>query len=460
MGNIKVLIANNYLLVEPSLYFNNLCKIEVYCPSSKEEWIRKIRGVNILIVEGNIRIPKEIISASNELKMIQTISIGYDKIDALMQDPNIEDISCDGINLPIYIFHRNPMFGEIPTNIKFETAQELDSFVMKLSQKCNRTVSIAAPLMDGSLSDGSRVQITYGKDIARRGSNFTIRKFFKIPLTPIDLINLNTLDPMMLAYLWLSIENQNSVLIAGSTATGKTTLLNALSLFIEPNLKIVSIEDTAELQLPHINWVPQVARTGFGPKKYGEISLYDLLKATLRQRPDYLIVGEVRGAEASVLFQAMSTGHPGLSTLHADSVNAVIDRLTNKPINLPLTLLQNLDIIIFITRVKKENKITRRVEKIIEVEGYDSQTGSLKTNEVFVWNSSKDEFISRKSSLSNKIAQRYGWSEQEVSDELLRRMHLLIWMLNSGLYHFTDVSKIIKMYYTNPEKLYQIMSHG
>ncbi len=387
-------------------------------------------------------------------------TIGLDKINALMEDPNIEDISCDGVGLPVYIFHRNPMYGEIPTNIIFNEKDALDSFVMKLAQKCHRTISVASPLMDGSLEDGSRVQITYGTDIARRGSNFTIRKFFKIPLTPVDLINLNTIDPMMLAYLWLAIENQKSILIAGSTATGKTTLLNSLSLFIEPNQKIVSIEDTAELRLPHINWMPQVARTGFGPKKYGEISLYDLLKAALRQRPDYLIVGEVRGKEASVLFQAMATGHPGLSTLHADSINAVIDRLTTRPINLPAAILQNLDIIIFITRVKKDNKITRRVEKIIEVENYDFSKNKLNVNEVFVWIPAKDKFMSKESSILKQIAEINGWSEQQVNNEILRRMHILIWMLKKKIYHFEDVSRVIKMYYTNPEKLYGIMNNG
>ncbi len=387
-------------------------------------------------------------------------TIGFDKIDALMQDPNIEDISCDGIGLPIYIFHRNPSYGEIPTNISFNSKDALDKFVMKLAQKCNRTISVAAPLMDGTLEDGSRVQITYGTDIARRGSNFTIRKFFKIPLTPIDLINFNTIDPMMLAYLWLAIENQYSILIAGGTATGKTTLLNALSLFIEPNLKIVSIEDTAELRLPHINWMPQVARAGFGPNKYGEISLYDLLRAALRQRPDYLIVGEVRGKEASVLFQAMSTGHPGLSTLHADSVHAIIDRLTNRPINLPAAVLQNLDLFVFISRVKKNNKITRRVSKIIEVESYDPKTESLITNEVFSWKSANDEFVSKRSSLLKKISEKYGWTQKQISDELLRRMHILTWMLNSEIYHFDDVSKVIKMYYTNPQGLYKLMNNG
>lgn len=385
-------------------------------------------------------------------------AIGLSKIDAIARDPNIEDISCDGIGLPIYIYHRNPLYGEISTNISFKTKEQLDSFVMRLAQKCNRTISIASPLMDGSLPDGSRVQITYGTDIARRGSNFTIRKFFRIPLTPVDLIAFGTADPFMLAYLWLAIEREKSILISGTTATGKTTLLNILSLFIEPNQKIVSIEDTAELQIPHVNWMPQVTRAGFGASGYGEVSMYDLLTAALRQRPDYLIVGEVRGKEASVLFHAMSTGHPGLSTIHADNVNAVIDRLTTRPIELPASLLQNLDIIIFLEKTRKDDKLIRRIGKIIEIEGYDKDKNSLKTNNVFEWNAAKDTFQIKNSHILKLVADRAGWTVNELHDELLRRVRVLKWMQENNVYNFNDVAEIIHMYYINPQQLFNHMN--
>jgi archaeal flagellar protein FlaI len=387
-------------------------------------------------------------------------ALGLGKIDALAQDPNIEDISCDGINLPIYIYHRNPLYGEIATNIAFETKEHLDSFAMKLAQKCNRTISVASPLMDGSLPDGSRVQVTYGTDIARRGSNFTIRKFFRVPLTPVDLLSLKTANPLLISYLWLAIEREKSILISGTTATGKTTLLNALSLFIEPNLKIVSIEDTAELQIPHINWLPQVTRSGFGASGYGEVNMYDLLTASLRQRPDYLIVGEVRGKEASVLFHAMSTGHPGLSTIHADTVTAVVDRLTTRPISLSASLLQNLDLIIFLEKTRRGDKLVRRISKVIEIEGYNSEKNQLKTNTVFEWDPSKDIFKVKDSYVLKTIGDHAGWSMDEIHKEIMRRAKILTWMQKNNIYNFDTVASLIHMYYINPQQLAKYMMSG
>jgi len=251
------------------------------------------------------------------LYYIERDFIGLGKIEPLMQDPDIEDISCDGVGIPIYIYHRNPLVGSVKTNIMFETADELDTFVNKLAQRCGKSISVANPLLQGALPDGSRVQATLGTDIARRGSNITIRKFTKEPLTPTHIINFGTLDKKLTSYLWILIEYGRSILISGGTASGKTSLLNALSLFINPNLKVVSIEDTPELSLPLPHWVPTVARTSIsevGAKKIGEVDLFDLLKESLRQRPDYLIVGEVRGKEAYVLFQQIAS-IPGYETV-------------------------------------------------------------------------------------------------------------------------------------------------
>lgn len=380
-------------------------------------------------------------------------TVGLGKIEALMRDPNLEDISCDGIGLPVFIFHRNPLYGELPTNISFDSKDELDAFVMKLAQKTGRTVSVASPLLDAALSDGSRIQITYGTDIARKGSNFSIRKFFKIPMTIADLVGYGTADPMMLAYLWLAIEEQQSILVAGTTAVGKTTFLNAIAGFIYPTLKIVSIEDTPELQLMHTNWIPQVARGGFGPKQYGEISMFDLLKASMRQRPDYIIVGEVRGTEANVMFQAMATGHSSLSTLHADNINAVIDRLTTRPINLPMSLLENLDIIVFMEKVKKRGRFSRKVGQILEIENYDRESKKLNTNEAFNWDSASDNFIAHNSYVLTKIAKRQGWTMKQVHDELLRRANVIIWLQKKKITGFRNVSNAIRMYYSNPAEL-------
>lgn len=373
--------------------------------------------------------------------------IGLGKIEPLMHDSNIEDISCDGAGIPIFVYHRNPKYGGLKTNIVFESNSELDSFVLRLAQKTGRALSIAEPLLDGTLPDGSRVQATYGSDIARRGSNFTIRKFTKEPITPVHEVRYKTASPEILAYLWLAIENGLSILIAGPTATGKTSLLNAISLFIRPEAKIVSIEDTAELRLPHPNWIAEVARSGFGRESYGEVSLFDLLKASLRQRPDYLIVGEVRGAEANVMFQAMATGHAGLGTLHADNLSAVYDRLTTKPIDLPPSMLENLDLIIFLTLTKRKDVYVRKIKEVVEVLEYDINSNKLITNKAFEWDVKNDVFKSYKSKLLSKIMNKMGLSEEGVLQELLDRAKVVKWLFKRGVFDFREVSKTISKYY-------------
>jgi flagellar protein FlaI len=384
-------------------------------------------------------------------------TIGLGKIEALMRDPNLEDIGCDGIGISVFIFHRNPVYGSMSTNISFQTKEELDSFVMRLAQKAGRTVSVAAPLLDASLPDGSRLQVTFGTDIARKGSNFSIRKFFRIPLTVIDLLNYATADPLILAYLWFAIEEQQSILISGTTASGKTTFLNSIAQFIPPTLKIVSIEDTSELQLVHTNWTPVVARAGYGLKKYGEVSMFDLLKSALRQRPDYIIVGEVRGREADVMFSAMATGHPSLSTLHADNVEAVIDRLTTRPINLPLAVLENLDMIVFLEKTKQGGRFLRKVGQIIEIEGYDRDANKLKTSESFKWQPTEDVFAAKESYILARIAKRLGWNSEDVRQEILRRAAVLKWLQEKNISGFKDVAQIINLYYVDPVRLAKLM---
>lgn len=384
--------------------------------------------------------------------------IGLDKIQPIMNDNNIEDISCDGVGVPIFIYHRNPKIGSIRTNVVFETKEEMDDFVIKLSQRCKKSVSVAEPLLEGALPDGSRVHATLGTDIARRGSNFTIRKFTTEPLTPIHMLNFGTMDTKMLAYLWFIIEHNSSVLVAGPTASGKTSLLNALSLFIRPALKVVSIEDTPELRLPHLHWVPEVARTGFGVTtsglKIGEVNMFDLLKGSLRQRPDYIIVGEVRGKETFVLFQQIATGHPGLATLHADSVDKIIDRLTTPPINLPSSLLENLNAILFIKNFRYHDTYVRKVTDVHEVVGYDPKTKRIITGKTFMWDSATNKFEPHKDSvLLAKIAETFGINENQLKMELLDRIKVLKWMQEKKITYYKDVGRIISMYYTSKERL-------
>jgi flagellar protein FlaI len=389
---------------------------------------------------------------------IERDALGLGKIEALMRDPNIEDISCDGVGIYIYVYYRDPRIGSIRTNIKFDTQEELDSFIIKLAQKCNKTISIAEPLLDGTLPDGSRVQATLGSDIARRGSNFTIRRFTKNPLTPTHMLRFKTLNSLQLAYLWLAVEHGQSILISGGTATGKTSLLNVLSLFIRPNLKVVSIEDTSEIQLPLEHWIPHVARSPLSIKgKTGEVTLFDLLKASLRQRPDYIIVGEVRGREAFVLFQQMATGHPSLATIHAATIPQLIDRLITPPISLPPRLLENINIIVFLSLSRIKEETVRRANTILEVIGVENERPVTRT--IFEWNPTNDSFEKREPSVVlKKIARMSGLSEDEIIEELFRRKRILEWMLKNNMYDYREVAKLIHAYYNDPAKVMDIVA--
>lgn len=389
--------------------------------------------------------------------------LGLGKIEPLLRDNNLEDISCDGIGIPVFVFHRDSRIGSIQTNIVFDKKTELDNFIIRLAQKCNKNISVAEPIVEGALPDGSRVHAVLGTDIARKGSNFTIRKFSKEPLTPITLMKYGSIDSKILAYFWLIIENKLSILVSGPTAAGKTSLLNALSLFIRPDAKIVSIEDTPELRLPHEHWVPEVERPGFGKyrgdKKTGEVNMFDLLKGALRQRPDYIIVGEVRGKEAYVLFQGMATGHAGLATIHADTIDKVIDRLITPPINLPASLLETLDTVVFVKGFRYKNKFTRRITNVFEIEGYNLKEEEVETRNVFLWSSEKDEFKPVKPSLKlKKISDLTGMSKQELIQEIINRVKVLDWMYENNINDFKRVGEIIKLYYYNKEGLLEFIN--
>jgi flagellar protein FlaI len=381
--------------------------------------------------------------------------VGYNRIDPILRDPNIEDISCDGPAIPIYIFHRH--FENLQSNVIFGTADELDSFLIKLAQRCQRHVSIAEPLLDGSLPDGSRVQLSLGKEVTMHGSTFTIRKFREDPLTPPDMMTFGTFSASMLALMWFFMEKGVSILIAGGTASGKTTTLNCLCLFIKPEAKIVSIEDTAELNVAHQNWIPAVTRAGFGPitpsgKRMGEVDMFDLLKASLRQRPDYIVVGEVRGKEAYTLFQAIATGHAAMGTIHADSPQGVVHRLESEPINCPRILIKNLDIVLLQARVRVRGKITRRITDIVEVVDLDPSTKEVITNTLYEWNPFEDTFrFTGRSYLLERLEKEKGMSMEEILKEIERRKQIISWMHENQIRFYKDVAEIIAEYYRDPE---------
>ncbi len=379
--------------------------------------------------------------------------VGLERLEPLLNDKNIEDISCDGTDIPLFIYHRDPRLGSLQTNVTFQNKDELDSFVNKVAERCGRTISISKPLLDGTLPNGSRVQITLSSDVAMRGSNFTIRMFTEEPITPVNMLDFGTMDVRTLGYLWFLIEHSSSFLISGGTATGKTSMLNALSLFIKPQMKIVSIEDTAELRLPHSHWVPEVARASIAAEE-GEVDMFELLRESLRQRPDYIIVGEVRGKEAYVLFQQMAVGHPGLSTIHADTLQKLIDRLTSPPISLPPGLIQNLDGIIFIKRVKIGRKYVRRIQSLIEVAGVDEKTSFPVTNEVLKWDPKTDKYVLvNKSYLLRKVSDMTGMSDSAIKDELKKRYKVLKWMYDKNIADYRKISYILNLFYSSPDAL-------
>jgi flagellar protein FlaI len=373
-----------------------------------------------------------------------------------MKDRMVEDISTDGVNIPVYIWHRE--YESLPTNIIFENEEELNSYIVRLAYLSGKNISLASPLLDASLPDGSRIQLTYGDEITRRGSTFTIRRFRVDPLTISDLIRFNTLSSEMAAYFWYAIENRASVLVAGGVASGKTTMLNCLSMFIKPEFKIVSVEDTAELNLPHENWIPSVVRTRFGhsQKGGGSITLFDLLKAAVRQRPDFIIVGEVRGAEAYTLFQAMATGHLGMSTIHAESVDSVVNRLESEPLNIPRSLLAMIDAVTIQVRTKIDGKPARRTSTVTEITSFNPQTKELHRNNVFTWKPKSDTFqYVGRSSILAELMEKSGKSEEWVQDELRKRKIVLEWMASKGVRRYTEVANVIRDYYTNPDRVYR-----
>jgi len=393
--------------------------------------------------------------ASKEKVMYYIIRdfLGYGRIDVLMHDSMIEDISCDAPHVPIYIYHRN--YESLKTNISFGSEMELDSFVIQLAQKCGRHISIARPLMDATMPDGSRIQACLAREVSSMGSNFTIRRFREEPLTPSHLVEFNTISAEIAAYFWLAIENGASAVLAGGTASGKTTSLNALCLFIPPQMKVISIEDTREINLPHPNWIASITREGTVESGEGsKVGMFDLLKAALRQRPEYILVGEIRGQEAVVLFQAMATGHTVYSTMHADSIFSVVHRLEGDPINIPRIQLQALNIVAIQAMMRIGRKRVRRIKKIVEIVGIDPTTDDILTNEVFSWNPRKDSFdYYGKGHVLDNVAEQRNWTDKELSEEFDRRKEVIRWMVEKGIKNYVDVGEIIAAYYKNPEAI-------
>lgn len=398
------------------------------------------------------------VSRDSYLKLMYYIYrdfIGINEVEPMLNDPYIEDIECNGVGTPIYIVHRK--YQNMRTNIVFPENAHLVDFVEKLAQKTGRYVSYAKPLLDGSLPDGSRVNATYTSDVTSHGPTFTIRKFTKEPLTPINLMSYNTANAETFAYLWLAIEHKFNVITIGETASGKTTFLNSVLQFIPSEARVVSIEDTREINLAHENWIPAVARVGFGipnliGKQYGEITLFDLLRETFRQNPDYVVVGEVRGKETYVLFQGMASGHSSFSTFHASSVETLVRRLETPPINLPASLVDSLDIIISVVHLKDQHRNIRRMVDLKEVIEVKQQVGSVDSNTLFEWDPIKDTYTyNGNSHILAIISKRTGIPIKQLESEIKKRAQVLQSLLDRGIMNYVEFTKIVNLYYKEPE---------
>jgi len=372
----------------------------------------------------------------------------FGRIDPLMNDPHIEDISCDGYDLPIFIYHDE--YTDIETNVVYD-ATALDDFVIRLAQESGRHVSVGDPVLGTTLPDGSRVELALGEEVTPRGSAFTIRKYADEPFTPIDLIDYGTFSIEQMAYLWLCIENNKSLIFAGGTASGKTTSMNAVSMFIPPRAKVLTIEDTRELSLYHDNWLSSVTRERL--HQGSDIDMYDLLRSALRHRPEFIIVGEVRGDEAVTLFQAMNTGHTTFSTMHADSIETVINRLENEPINVPRAMVQSLDLLCVQTLTRVEGERVRRSQAIGEIGEIDQRTGELDYSRAFTWDAESDTFDHSDASLLDEIQRERGWTRTERQREVRRRQRFLELISEIGTTDYREFTALVNEYYADPERV-------
>ncbi|MFB6282192.1 MAG: ATPase, T2SS/T4P/T4SS family, partial [Haloferacaceae archaeon] len=380
----------------------------------------------------------------------------YERIDPIKHDINVEDISCNGYDSPVFVYHSD--YEQIITNI-YHGRTELDDFVVKLAQRSGKGISKRQPQVDATLPDGSRAQLTLGREVSDHGTNYTIRQFKEIPFTPVDLINWRTFSLDEMAYLWLCIENHKSLIFAGGTASGKTTSLNAVSLFIPSNSKIVSIEDTREVELPQRNWVASVTRPSFSDDDKGDIDEFDLLEAALRQRPDYIVMGEVRGEEGRTLFQVMSTGHTTYTTFHADNVGEVLKRFTTDPINVSKTMFTALDLVSIQTATRVRGRKVRRNKSLTEINHYDAENDEINVQDVYQWQAETDEFLQMgQSNTLEGIKFDRGWSQERLEEELFKRRAVLAYLIDRGLNTYTQVAATFQAFINDQETILALMA--
>ena len=380
--------------------------------------------------------------------------IGYGEIDPLIQDDELEEIMIIGTGKPVFVYHRE--YGMMKTNLQFDEEGKIRDLIDAIARQINRRIDQESPILDGRLMDGSRINATI-PPVSPDGPSLTIRKFRRDPLTIIDLINSKTMSLDLAGYLWLCIDGLGvksaNAIISGGTSSGKTTTLNALSAFINPNERIITIEDTMELQIPHEHVIRMETRPA-NVEGMGELTMNDLVKNSLRQRPDRIIVGEVRAGEAITLFTALNTGHSGFGTLHSNDARETITRLTNKPMSVPEIMIQAIDFIIMQNRIYTSSGVSfRRISEVAEVVGMEE--GTVQLNKIFQWNPEKDliENVGVTSNTLQQIARLSGKTITELQYEIENRKIVLKHMINHNIRSVDGVNSVIELYYKNPKQV-------
>ncbi len=371
-------------------------------------------------------------------------------LEPLLSDEMLEDIHSVGLK-HIHMDHK--VFGMVTSNIRFRERELLARYLRAMSERIGRPVSDNKPIIDGVLLDGSRINIIFSDDVSMLGPSFTIRKFAEETISVVQLIKWGTMSAQQAAYIWICLEYGMSVLVSGETASGKTTTLNAILPFIDHNVKIYSAEDTPEVKVRHKIWQRLVTRDA--KNEDSRVEMFDLLKAALRSRPRYIIIGEIRGVEGATAFQAMQTGHPVIATFHASSIVKMIQRFTGDPINVPIRFFDNLNFAIFQEVVEAPGGgIARRVTGIDEVIGYNKHSDGVLTRGMFEWDPVKDKHYFRgmfqSHLLENKIAAMAGFSnKRDIYEEMLRRADAIQRMADRDLTHYDDVFDLLGLYYSN-----------
>ena len=422
---------------------------------SEERLLNDIRNFLFLRLTGpdqNAGVPNEYLDRLSR-KFLRDI-IGYGAIDPLIQDDELEEIMIIGTGKPIFVYHRE--YGMMKTNLQFDNEGELRDLIDSIARQINRRIDQESPILDGRLMDGSRINATI-PPVSADGPSLTIRKFRRDPLTIIDLINSRTISLDLAGFLWLCIDGLGvksaNAIISGGTSSGKTTTLNALSAFINPNERIITIEDTLELQIPHEHVIRMETRPANVEGK-GELTMNDLVKNSLRQRPDRIIVGEVRADEAITLFTALNTGHSGFGTLHSNDARETITRLTNEPMSVPEIMIQAIDFIIMQNRIYTPSGVSfRRISEVAEVVGMEE--GTIQLNKIFQWNPERDTIdkIGITSNTLRQIATLSGKSIIELQNEIENRKLVLKHMVSQNIRSVEGVNGVIELYYKSPQKV-------